>query len=283
MATACGAVGVLRTLHDASPESLEATVLECPAGMQRLLDILASAAESASEEASAGGGASEREPLRNAALELWEQLTRTNADMKTFLALAEGFEHLAVIVSAEDDCRGPIAKDCLAVALNVVAGGSYQAQGLLCQSGFLRALPPLFDLPMKESKVRLIRGNNALSTPGKVAMYFLHVYLTCLPLSLLYFMNSMIHLTYDDEIGTFQPKLSLNSFWLAVVRIPVHALVGSRDDASAATSGSEWDSDESAASSDDSDGYITISCSTEINYCRALYCTFAILSGRVLF
>jgi len=60
-------------------------------------------------------------------------------------------------------------------------------------------------------------------------------------------------------------------------------ILGGRDDASAATSGSEWDSDESAASSDDSDGYITISCSTEINYCRALYCTFAILSGRVLF
>jgi len=185
VATACGAVGVLRTLHDASPASLEATVLECPAGMQRLLDILASAAESASEEMSASGGgsggASEKEPLRNAALELWEQLTRTNADMKTFLALAEGFEHLAVIVSAEDDCRGPISKDCLAVALNVVAGGSYQAQGLLCQSGFLRALPPLFELPMKESKVRLLRGNsnNVMSTPGELN-YRLLLHFTCL-------------------------------------------------------------------------------------------------------
>lgn len=41
VATACGAVDVLRKLHAASPTSLEATVLECPAGMQRLLDILA--------------------------------------------------------------------------------------------------------------------------------------------------------------------------------------------------------------------------------------------------
>jgi hypothetical protein len=179
VATACGAVSVLRTLHDASPASLETTVLECPAGMQRLLDILACAAEpaAASGELELGHGGnpssraapSEREPLRNAALELWEQLTRSNGDMKTFLALAEGFEHLALIVAKEEDCRGPIAKDCLAVARNVVAGSS-QAQGLLCQSGFLRALPPLLDLPLQEAKVRASlpwRQGSAPRTPGK--------------------------------------------------------------------------------------------------------------------
>ena len=63
--TACGAVEVLRALHEASPEAMEATVLECPAGMQRLLDVIAP---------SRGGGSSEeKEPLRNVALELWER------------------------------------------------------------------------------------------------------------------------------------------------------------------------------------------------------------------
>lgn len=42
VSTACSAVEILRILHRNSAPSLEATVLECPAGMQRLLDILAS-------------------------------------------------------------------------------------------------------------------------------------------------------------------------------------------------------------------------------------------------
>jgi hypothetical protein len=40
--------------------------------------------------------------------------------MKTFLALAEGFDHLAAIVRKEGD-KGPITKDCLAILRNVVS------------------------------------------------------------------------------------------------------------------------------------------------------------------
>ena len=41
--------------------------------------------------------------------------------MKTFLALQEGFEHVAAIVRKEAD-KGPIVKDCLALLRNVVRG-----------------------------------------------------------------------------------------------------------------------------------------------------------------
>ena len=126
--------------------------------MQRLLDIIRHPHDgghrggggSSDGGGGEGEGGGEREPLRNVTLELWEQLTVSNGDMRTFLALQDGFEHLASVVRAEGGA-GPITRDALAVLRNV-AEASPQRQGLLCQSSALSALPAVLELPVRESR-----------------------------------------------------------------------------------------------------------------------------------
>ena len=118
-------------------------------GMQRLLDVLQPGRDPGGER-----------PLRNGALQLWDQLTRTNGDMKTFLALQEGFDHLAAIIRGNgggnmangdvvlgvDSEQWPITKDCLVVMRNVVRY-SPMTQSLLCQSeSALRLFPALLEI-----------------------------------------------------------------------------------------------------------------------------------------
>ncbi|CAM9837409.1 unnamed protein product, partial [Ectocarpus sp. 12 AP-2014] len=96
--TALSAVQVLQALQKSSPESLEGCILECPAGLQALVEVLRDP----------------REEVRNEVILLLGQLTTSNLEVKKFVAFQEGFERLFDIMSGEGMLEGGsvIVKDC---------------------------------------------------------------------------------------------------------------------------------------------------------------------------
>ena len=79
---------VLTLLHEANSTRLEALIQQCPEGMNKLLQRLPD---------------SSREAVRNQALVLVQQLTRTNEEMMTTVVFNEGFDVLFGIIQTEYD------------------------------------------------------------------------------------------------------------------------------------------------------------------------------------
>ncbi|CAM9927954.1 unnamed protein product, partial [Ectocarpus sp. 8 AP-2014] len=129
--TALSAVQVLQALQKSSPESLEACILECPAGLQALVEVLRDP----------------REEVRNEVILLLGQLTTSNLEVKKFVAFQEGFERLLDIMSKEGMLLGGsvIVKDCLHVCNNLLSGSSL-TKALFCQSGCLKRFHELIDV-----------------------------------------------------------------------------------------------------------------------------------------
>ncbi|CAM9720805.1 unnamed protein product, partial [Ectocarpus sp. 13 AM-2016] len=129
--TALSAVQVLQALQKSSPESLEGCILECPAGLQALVEVLRDP----------------REEVRNEVILLLGQLTTSNLEVKKFVAFQEGFERLFDIMSSEGMLEGGsvIVKDCLHVCNNLLSGSSL-TKALLCQSGCLKRFHQLIDV-----------------------------------------------------------------------------------------------------------------------------------------
>ncbi|CBJ27263.1 vesicle docking protein P115 [Ectocarpus siliculosus] len=129
--TALSAVQVLQALQKSSGESLEACILECPAGLQALVEVLRDP----------------REEVRNEVILLLGQLTTSNLEVKKFVAFQEGFERLFDIMSGEGMLEGGsvIVKDCLHVCNNLLSGSSL-TKALFCQSGCLKRFHQLIDV-----------------------------------------------------------------------------------------------------------------------------------------
>ncbi|CAM9566588.1 unnamed protein product, partial [Ectocarpus fasciculatus] len=129
--TALSAVQVLQALQKSSPDSLEACILECPAGLQALVEVLRDP----------------REEVRNEVILLLGQLTTRNLEVKKFVAFQEGFERLFDIMSGEGMLEGGsvIVKDCLYVCTNLLTGSSL-TKALFCQSGCLKRFHQLIDV-----------------------------------------------------------------------------------------------------------------------------------------
>ncbi|CAM9600060.1 unnamed protein product, partial [Hapterophycus canaliculatus] len=140
--TALSSVQVLQALQKSSADALEACILECPAGLQALVEVLRDP----------------REEVRNEVILLLGQLTSSNLEVKKFVAFQEGFERLFDIMSGEGMLEGGsvIVKDCLDVCLNLLTG-SPLTKALFCQSGCLKRFHQLID-------VRTADGGEAVAT-----------------------------------------------------------------------------------------------------------------------
>eukprot|EP00903_Cladosiphon_okamuranus_P005357 g5352.t1 len=146
--TALSAVQVLQALQISSAESLEACILECPAGLQALVEVLRDP----------------REEVRNEVILFLGRLTRSNLEVKKFVAFQEGFERLFDIMSGEGMLEGGsvIVKDCLQVCHNLLRGSSL-TKALFCQSGCLKRFHQLIDVRTAD------RGEVAGATPTPTA------------------------------------------------------------------------------------------------------------------
>ncbi|CAM9819325.1 unnamed protein product [Ectocarpus sp. 6 AP-2014] len=135
--TALSAVQVLQALQKSSRESLEACILECPAGLQALVEVLRDP----------------REEVRNEVILLLGQLTTSNLEVKKFVAFQEGFERLFDIMSGEGMLEGGsvIVKDCLHVCNNLLSGSSL-TKALFCQSGCLKRFHQLIDVRTSDAE-----------------------------------------------------------------------------------------------------------------------------------
>ncbi|CAM9275437.1 unnamed protein product [Scytosiphon promiscuus] len=133
--SALSSVQVLQALQKSSADALEACILECPAGLQALVQVLRDP----------------REEVRNEVILLLGQLTSSNLEVKKFVAFQEGFERLFDIMSGEGMLEGGsvIVKDCLHVCLNLVTG-SPLTKALFCQSGCLKRFHQLIDVRIAE-------------------------------------------------------------------------------------------------------------------------------------
>ena len=100
-------IQLLKTLHENRKEKLEETILNCSAGMMRLMDVLTSE--------------NVHEKVRNDMLLLLDRLTRENDRIKEFVAFQEGFERLFQIVKREGS-SSVVALDCLTVIKNILDG-----------------------------------------------------------------------------------------------------------------------------------------------------------------
>ena len=124
-------IQLLKTLHENRKEKLEETILNCSAGMMRLMDVLTSE--------------NVHEKVRNDMLLLLDRLTRENDRIKEFVAFQEGFERLFQIVKREGS-SSVVALDCLTVVKNIL-DGSELTKKLFAQTPCVKELEYLCSPP----------------------------------------------------------------------------------------------------------------------------------------
>jgi len=99
---------ILTELHANAGARLEALIQDCPEGMTKLLQRLPD---------------SSREAVRNQALQLVQQLTSSNEEMKKTLVFNEGFEILFGIIHSEYGLSQEttmVVQDCLQICRNIL-------------------------------------------------------------------------------------------------------------------------------------------------------------------
>ncbi|CAM9195290.1 unnamed protein product, partial [Laminaria digitata] len=128
---------VLQALQNSAGDSLEGCILECPAGLQALVEVLRDP----------------REEVRNEVVVFLGHLTSSNLEVKKFVAFQEGFERLFDIMSSEGMLEGGsvIVKDCLLVCTNLLTGSSL-TKALFCQSNCLKRFHQLIDVRAPEGE-----------------------------------------------------------------------------------------------------------------------------------
>lgn len=99
---------------------VEKSILGCPMGLQKLVDVLRD----------------NREEVRNEMLLLLRSLTRRNQEICKFIAFQDGYDILIAILRKES---GTIARDCLHIIYNMVAN-SVLTLKLFSQRPFLLAI-----------------------------------------------------------------------------------------------------------------------------------------------
>lgn len=98
-------IQVLLCLMNNNKEEVERRILNCNAGMQKIIDIMSD----------------KREDVRSDYLLLLLELTSRNCEIQSFFAFQDGFECLNNIIYEEQyDIRSVIICDCLHIMYNVL-------------------------------------------------------------------------------------------------------------------------------------------------------------------
>ncbi len=121
---------ILRTLHIRAPKETELALLECPAGVQRIVD----------------GLRDPREVIRNSVVLTLGSLTTNCVELCEAVAFQEGLEQLFNIMRLEGMLSGGgVIRDCLVVCINLIKN-SVVAQRLFCEGQCIHILHRLIDL-----------------------------------------------------------------------------------------------------------------------------------------
>ncbi len=127
---AVSAAKLLRTFHIRAPKETEFALLECPAGVQRIVDVLRDP----------------REVVRNLVVLALGSLTTVCVELCEAVAFQEGLEQLFNIMRLEGMLTGgEVIRDCLVVCMNVIKN-SVVAQRLFCDGQCIHILHRLIDL-----------------------------------------------------------------------------------------------------------------------------------------
>ncbi len=130
VSVAVSAAKILRTFHIRAPKETEAALLECPAGVQRIVD----------------GLRDPREVVRNLIVLALGSLTTVCVELCEAVAFQEGLEQLFNIMSLEGMLNGgEVVRDCLIVCMNVIKNFAI-AQRLFCEGHAINILHRLIDL-----------------------------------------------------------------------------------------------------------------------------------------
>lgn len=124
------AIQALTALAYARKERLEMSILQCPAGMMHLMEVL-------------GDG---REEIRNEVLLLLLNVTESNEEVQKFCAFQEGFDRLFAIMAQEGMAAGGIiVQDCLKIVAQMLRGNELTKK-LFAQGRGMRDLATLLSL-----------------------------------------------------------------------------------------------------------------------------------------
>ncbi|KAK8810971.1 hypothetical protein WA556_004113, partial [Blastocystis sp. ATCC 50177/Nand II] len=118
--TRISAIQILKNCIAVNQSIVEKSILGCPMGLQKLVDVLRD----------------NREEVRNEMLLLLRSLTRRNQEICKFIAFQDGYDILIAILRKES---GTIARDCLHIIYNMVAN-SVLTLKLFSQRPFLLAI-----------------------------------------------------------------------------------------------------------------------------------------------
>ena len=121
-------------LHHCLPEMQEA-ILTSPMGISKVMDLLADS----------------REVIRNDALLLIMELTRSNSQIQKIVAFENAFERLMAIVNDEGMSDGTIVvQDCIIIMQNLINGNSSN-QSFYREASQIQTLVPFFDFQLSST------------------------------------------------------------------------------------------------------------------------------------
>lgn len=125
------AVKLLNSLTMSKTKEIQDIVLVSPMGVSKLMDLLIE----------------NREVIRNDALLLLINLTKTNANIQKIVAFENAFDRLFDVISLEGATDGGIVvEDCLLLMLNLLRNNTSNIN-FFKEGSYIQKLAPMFELP----------------------------------------------------------------------------------------------------------------------------------------
>lgn len=125
------AVKLLTCLLSNKPRDIQEVVLVSPMGISKLMDLLGDS----------------REVIRNDALLLLTQLTKSNANIQKIVAFENAFDRLFDVIKEEGWSDGGIVvEDCLLLMLNLLRNNTSNIN-FFKEGSYIQKLAPMFEIP----------------------------------------------------------------------------------------------------------------------------------------
>lgn len=112
-------------------EQLQEKILQLPRGVSRLIDLLNDS----------------REIIRNDAILILNNLTKTNANIQKIIAFESGFDRIMEIIESEGSALdgGVVVEDCFHLLLNLLQT-NYSNQNFFKEANYIKKICKYFDL-----------------------------------------------------------------------------------------------------------------------------------------
>lgn len=125
------AVKLLTSLLASKPKEIQDIILVSPMGVSKLMDLLQE----------------NREVIRNDALLLLAQLTKSNANIQKIVAFENAFDRLFDVIKEEGFMEGGIVvEDCLLLMLNLLKNNTSNIN-FFKEGSYIQRLAPMFEIP----------------------------------------------------------------------------------------------------------------------------------------